>query len=56
MKKNTVSILITSFNKSRFIDKTIKSCIKQKFLNKEIIVFDDCSTDNSINILKNIKK
>ena len=47
MKKNFVSILITSYNKSSFIKKTINSCISQDFRNKEILVFDDCSTDNS---------
>ena len=28
----------------------------QNFTNKEILVFDDCSTDNSINLLKKFKK
>ncbi len=56
MKKNFVSILITSYNKSSFIKKTINSCISQDFRNKEILVFDDCSTDNSRKILKKYKK
>ena len=56
MKKNLVSILITSYNKSSFIKKTINSCISQDFRNKEILVFDDCSTDNSRKILKKYKK
>ena len=43
MKKNLVSILITNFNKGRYLKKTIDSCLKQNFKNKEILVFDDCS-------------
>lgn len=56
MKKNLVSILITNYNKSRYLKKTISSCISQNFDNKEILVFDDCSTDNSLKILNKFKK
>ena len=56
MKKIDVSILITNFNKSYFLKKTIKSCLNQNFKKKEILVFDDCSTDNSIKILEKFKK
>ena len=56
MKKKDISILITNFNKSYFLEKTIKSVFSQKFRNKEILVFDDCSTDNSIKILEKFKK
>ncbi len=56
MKKKTVSILITSFNKSKFLKKTIDSCIQQNFQSKEILVFDDCSTDGSLDILNKFKK
>ena len=51
MKKNFVSILITNFNKGRYLKKTITSCLKQNFKDKEILVFDDCSTDDSLDIL-----
>jgi len=55
MKKNFVSILITNYNKSNYLKKTINSCLIQGFKDKEILVFDDCSTDNSLKILKNFK-
>jgi glycosyltransferase involved in cell wall biosynthesis len=55
MKKNFVSILITNYNKSNYLKKTIKSCLIQEFKDKEILVFDDCSTDKSLKILKNFK-
>ncbi len=55
MKKNFVSILITNFNKGKYLKKTINSCLIQEYKNKEILVFDDCSTDNSLKILKKFK-
>ena len=55
-KKNLVSILITNFNKGNYLKKTINSCLIQNFKNKEILVFDDCSTDNSLNILSKFKE
>ena len=56
MKKIFVSILITNYNKSRYLKKTISSCLSQNFDDKEILVFDDCSTDNSLKILNKFKK
>jgi glycosyltransferase involved in cell wall biosynthesis len=56
MKKIFVSILITNFNKGCYLKKTINSCLDQDFQHKEILVFDDCSTDNSLEILSKFKK
>ena len=56
VQKNLVSILITNFNKGNYLKKTINSCLIQNFKNKEILVFDDCSTDNSLNILSEFKE
>ena len=56
MNEVLASIIITSFNKGKFIEKTIKSALSQNYKKKEIIVFDDKSTDNSINIIKKFKK
>ena len=56
MRKNSISILITNYNKGYFLKKTIESCLNQNFKKKEILVFDDCSTDNSIKIINKFKK
>ena len=56
MKKNYVSILITNYNKEKYIRNTINSCLKQDFKKKEILVFDDCSSDKSSEILETYKK
>ena len=51
-KKKLISILITNYNKERFLKKSIKSCLRQNFKNKEVIIFDDCSSDKSLKVLK----
>ena len=35
MTKKLVSILITNYNKGKYLDKTIKSCLEQNFLKKK---------------------
>ena len=46
------SILISSFNKGKYIEKCITSCLQQKEKDCEIIVFDNYSTDNTLKVLK----
>ena len=53
--KNFISILITNYNKGKFLTKTLKSVSTQKFNNYEIIIYDDCSNDNSIQLIKQFK-
>ena len=45
-----VSIVIASYNMAHLILETIGSCMAQDYPNKEIIVYDDCSTDNTAHI------
>ena len=58
MKKNNVliTVIITSYNKKKFILKTIKSVKNQIYKNIEIIVIDNCSNDGSDRILSKISK
>ncbi len=56
MKNNLISILITNYNKSKFLKKSLNSLFNQNYRNFEIILFDDCSEDNSIKIIKKFKK
>ena len=52
IKDNTlVSILINCFNSEKYIEKCIDSCIDQSYSNIEIIIWDNCSTDNTYNIV-----
>lgn len=47
-----VSILVTSYNYARFIGETIRSVIEQTFDSWELIIVDDCSTDDSWSVIQ----
>ncbi len=46
-----VSIIIPNFNHSRYLDECIQSALNQTYPNIEIIVNDNASTDNSIEVI-----
>ena len=47
-----ISIITPSYNQGRYIEDTIKSILNQKYDDFEHIVFDNLSTDGTIEILK----
>ena len=49
------SVIIANFNNSKFIDQCIASLKSQTYENIEIIFFDDNSSDNSLDIIKQYK-
>lgn len=57
-KKPLVSLVITTYNEERFIEKAIKSAANQTLnqLDYEILVVDDGGTDNTDKIIENLKK
>ena len=54
-KKPSVSILIASFNKEKFVKRCLNSCLNQDYNNLEVIFYDDGSKDNSYDIEKKTK-
>lgn len=46
-KKPLVSIIIPTLNRGELLMQTLKSVFRQSYKNFEIIVIDDCSTDNT---------
>jgi glycosyltransferase involved in cell wall biosynthesis len=46
-----VSIIIVNYNYGRFLHKAFESASKQLYPNKEIIFVDDCSTDDSRDVI-----
>tara|TARA_Y100000591_G_C21731895_1_gene644583 strand:+ start:324 stop:1082 length:759 start_codon:yes stop_codon:yes gene_type:complete len=51
-----VDIIIPNFNKGEFLASAINSVIQQSYKNWRLYIIDDCSTDNSRNILKKYNK
>ena len=54
--KKTLSVIIPNYNKSNYIGTLIESILNQTRLPDEIIVVDDCSTDNSRDVLLELAK
>jgi teichuronic acid biosynthesis glycosyltransferase TuaG len=52
MEKPLVSIITPSFNSDKFIIETIQSVQNQTHQNWEMIIVDDCSTDNTTSIIE----
>ena len=48
MKYPDISIVICNYNYGNYITRAIRSCLSQRNVNFEVIVVDDCSTDDSI--------
>lgn len=52
MNNPLVSIILPTHNGSKYIRKSLESCINQTYRNIEIIVINDCSSDNTQNIVE----
>ena len=52
MSNPIVSIIVTNYYYGKFLHRCLRSCFSQKFLDYEVLVIDDFSTDNSIEILQ----
>lgn len=46
-----VSIIMPSYNTASYIQETVESVLKQTYTNWELIIVDDCSTDDTDNVL-----
>ncbi|SFM09183.1 glycosyltransferase family 2 protein [Halanaerobium salsuginis] len=56
MQNDLVSIITPLYNSEEFISETIESVLVQSYSNWEMIIVDDCSTDNGVNIVKKYKE
>ena len=50
LENHKISVIITVFNKAKFLSRCIESVINNTYKNIEIIIVDDGSTDNSCDI------
>ncbi|HBK83479.1 MAG TPA: glycosyltransferase family 2 protein, partial [Flavobacterium sp.] len=46
------SVIIPLYNKENYVENALKSILKQSFTDYEIIIVNDCSTDNSVSIIE----
>lgn len=53
--KGKISVIIPNFNYARFLTETIESVLQQSYRNIELIVVNNGSTDNSLEILAPLK-
>jgi len=54
MKNPNVSVIVPNYNSSKTIRKCIKAVLSNDYSNFECIVVDDCSTDNSIDLINDL--
>ena len=52
MKDGLVSIIMPAYNSEKYIGETIESVLAQTYQNWELLIVDDCSTDNTPNIVR----
>ncbi len=55
MKMDKVSVIIPSYNSSRYIRTAIESVLEQTYANLEALVVDDGSTDDTCSMVRQIK-
>lgn len=56
MNSELVSIIMPSYNCAKFIEESIRSVQAQTYKNWEIIFVDDCSKDDTLNVVSVIKE
>ena len=48
----SISVIISVFNGERYIKRCIRSVLNQTYNVKELIIYDDASTDNTFKIIE----
>lgn len=48
-----VTVICLCYNHAEFVEEALNSVINQTYKNIELIIADDCSTDNSVSVIKN---
>ncbi len=52
----TLAVIIPNYNNAKYLPKCMDSVLSQTLKPNEIIIVDDCSTDNSVNVIKEYEK
>jgi len=56
MKQDLISIIIPAYNAKQFLKSTVESVLNQSYKNIEVIVVDDGSTDETMNLFPDFEK
>ena len=56
MGNDLVSIIMPSYNCGKFVEETIRSIQSQTYQNWEIIFMDDCSTDDTVRLVSDLRE
>lgn len=54
MNSPLVSVIIPCYNASKYVEQAVRSVMEQTYQNLEILVANDCSTDNTLEILEKL--
>ena len=52
----TLSVLMTNYNHAHFLPESLGAILAQSYRPMEIIVIDDCSTDNSVEVIESFAR
>lgn len=52
MANPLVTIMIPTYNQAAYLEEAVRSALRQDYINLEVIIADDCSPDNTAEIVK----
>lgn len=53
-KKPTISVIMSTYNSSSTVVNSVKSVLTQTYKDFELLIVDDCSTDDTYSVLQNL--
>ena len=56
MEKPEISVIMPVYNSEKFLRESMQSILNQTFKDFELIIINDCSTDNSLKIIKKFQE
>ena len=51
-----ISIILPTFNREKVLKQTVRNVLNQSFKDYELIIINDASTDQTINVIEAFKK